>query len=274
MINITNGEPQKMAGNKQLSQRDETLVKVLDRLSENVLNHESLLEEILTQQRELVADMERTERRLLARQDTAEASTEKTHENILRYRSDLLSLVNEQDRLNEIIKELTKKQSTIAYTQDGITRGLSAISSSFEAQDRIVRDISTYSVKHEETLSTEIAAMNRSVAKLHMDTEKRLGEAHKETQRQLEKIRMDVERRLLALDKIEESLNVLLIRTEPPEKKPFFIKRIHLRLRVLFAKTRDKIRPPEKKPFILVRLFRRLRKAFGKIRLRRKKKEL
>ena len=80
-------------------------------------------------------------------------------------------------------------------------------------------------------LFKEIGDMNRNVSKLHMDTEKRTIEEHRETKRRLNEINIDISRRLLILDKMEASLTELLIRTEPPEKKPFIIIRLFRRLR-------------------------------------------
>ena len=240
-----------MSDERNMSLRDETLIKVLERLADSIASQESLLEEAAKKQRELSAEMESIERRQLARQNAAVSATEKSSEAISRYRSDMLSLVNEQDRLNEIISELNKKQSALAFSQDNIvnmvtdinnrTQGqektvngvafsqegfktaLTEIGTRLEIQERVVNEINTHSVRHEEILPREIGELQRNVNKLHADTEKRLVEMHRETQRQLDRMKVDVERRLLALDKVEATLEILMIRTEPPEKKPFFL---------------------------------------------------
>ena len=239
-----------MAAEKKQTQRDETLIKVLDRLSDSIAKQDERLDEISKTQLSQLADMERNESRQLMRLDTTEGSIEKTQEAISRYRSDMLSLVNEQDRMNEIIKDMSKKQASLAYTQDGIISALAGINARLEETEKLVREVNIHSIRHEELLPKEIASMNRSVSKLHMDTEKRLGDAQKETQDRLEKIKLDVERRLLALDKIESSLDVLLIRTEPPEKKPFIILRILLRLRVLINRRKFRVKKAKRKPRI------------------------
>ena len=235
-----------MAGDKKLTQRDEALVRILDRLSDDVQKQSTTLEEITRiqnvlsesversekRQSEISADTERADRRNNMRLDGTDAAIEKAHESVLRFRSDMLSLVNEQDRLNTVATELNKKNTSIALAQDNMVNLLAAMSKQQEEYGKLIHEINTHSIHHEEILPREIAEMSRSVSKLHMDTEKRLGEMHKETQRQLERIRIDVERRLLALDKIEAALEVLLVRTEPPEKKPFFIVRIFRWLRM------------------------------------------
>jgi len=224
-----------MAGEKRLSQRDETLIKILERLSDEIREQQLQLDDFATQQLELSANMERSNQQYNSRHDVTNAAIERSQESIQRYRSDLLSLVNEQDRMSQILSELSKKQTAIAYSQDNISNILANVAKQLETQVKDVRDANAFSVRQGETLSKDIAGLGRNVAKLHMDTEKRSTEMHQETQQRLEKTRIDVERRLLALDKIEASLDVLLIRTEPPEKKPFFVIRIIRRLR-LFAK--------------------------------------
>ena len=213
----------KMTNEMKISQRDETLIKVLDRLSDNIQKQESFLEDITKRQLESSVELERTGQWQHARHDDTEASLEKTRETLLRYRSDMLKLVNEQDRLNDLVIDLNKKNATIAYVQESITNSLADISSRLDTQEKSIREISTYSVQQGEALSRKISEMNRDTAKLHTDTEKRIGDAYRDFQRQLADIRRDTMRRLLALDKVESSLEILLIRTEPPEKKPFFV---------------------------------------------------
>ena len=225
-----------MANESKLSQRDETLVKVLDRLSDGITQQSTLLDELGKRQIELATDMERNERRQLIRLESTDGSIEKTQEAVQRYRSDMLSLVNEQDRMNIHITEMSKKQLAIAYSQDNIVNIITDLKNRVESQEKTVHEINTHSINHEEALPREIGDMSRSVSKLHMDTEKRLVEMHKETQRLLDKMKVDIERRLIALDKIEASLEILLIRTEPPEKKPFILVRLFHRIRLLFMK--------------------------------------
>ena len=248
-----------MSGERRPSLRDETLVRVLERLGDNIIAQESLLGETMKQQRELMAEMDRLERRQHVRQGESLTATEKSQEIISRYRSDMLSLVNEQDRLNEMIKEIDKKQaavafsldnmintltdlnnrleiqeklmSEVAYSQENSKDTLENLSERLEMQERIVHEINTHSVRHEELLPREIVSLGRSVTKLHADTEKRLGEMHHDTQRQLERLRVETERRLLPLDKMEANMEVLLVRTEPPEKRPNFIVRAARRVR-------------------------------------------
>ena len=230
----------KMAVEKKLTQRDETLIKVLDRLSDDIKKQQLLLDDVAKLQLELLAEIERSGLRQHARIDLTDAAIDKTQETFVRYRSDMLHLVNEQDRLNDISAEISKKQAAIAFSQDNIVNILTDISNRLETQGKDLRELSAHSAKQGETLSREISGTNRDLTKLHMDTEKRLIDAQREVKREQEKTRIDIERRLLTLDKIESSLEVLLIRTEPPEKKPFFAVRVirNLRIRIKNARIR------------------------------------
>ena len=222
-----------MAVEKKLTKRDETLVKVLDRLSEDISKQQDLVAETNKKQLELAADIERHEARHSSQYGAADQTIEKTHEALIRYRSDMLSLVNEQDRINEAMKELNKKQITIAYSQDNIVNALTNIDKRLEMHEKIIHDLNESTAHYETTLSGELAQMNRHIAKQHLETEKRLDEVNRETQKRLSELNQDTMRRLKSLDEVESALNVLLIRTQPREKKPFFLLRLFNRIKRL-----------------------------------------
>ena len=227
-----------MAAEKKTSNRDETLIKILERLSDDIRNQQMQLDDIASKQHDLSVSLERAGLQYNSRHDVTNAAIERSQESIQRYRSDLLSIVNEQDRTNLIMTDLNKKQAAIAFTQDNISKSLTDMIKLLETQIKDIHSANEHSTRQGESLTRDISGVDRSVAKLHMDFEKRTGDMRKESQQQLEKVRMDVERRLLSLDKIEAALEVLLIRTEPPEKKPFFVIRIGRKLRLLFKNIR------------------------------------
>ena len=260
-----------MSGERKLSQRDEMLIKILDRLSDNIWKQELLLDEIIKRQLEQTANTERAWLQLHVRHDASDSAREKTHEDFLRYRSDMLHLVNEQDRLNDIVKDVgkkqaaiafsqdsiintltsldqrldtqiddvNKKQTTFAYSQDSMTNALADLDRRLETQEKVIREINKYTIRHEETLSKEIYEMNRNATKLHIETDKTVGNANRETRKQISEAMHDTMRRLQALDRIESSLDVLLLRTEPPVKKPFFIIHLFHKFRSVLRKFRS-----------------------------------
>ena len=235
-----------MAAERKLSQRDETLVKILDRLSDDIGRYELLLDEIKKEQQTLSLEIERTVARQHGRLDVTDKTIEKSHETINRYRSDMLSLVNEQDRLNEMMKDMSKKQSTIAFLQDNLVANLTDLSKRLEIQEKTVREMSEHAIKHEEELTRLLGDMSRSHNRIHMDSEKRMGEVERATQKRLDDMRRETSHRLLALDKIESSLNVLLIRTDPSQRKPFIVVRLFRKLRMSIEKRKlRRSKPPE-----------------------------
>ena len=259
-----------MATERKPSQRDATLVKVLERLVDQLRQYDTRLEEITNdvrqnnarldemtkKQRELSESvtnvMSRNDSWRVMQQDVTDTTLEKFSETMLHYRSDMVSLVREQDRIDDSIKDLSKRQDMIAAAQEEIGKDVSSLDERFEHQEKTSREHYEYSVKRGEAASKEIEDVNRQTAKHHVDTEKVIGDGHKEIQKQLveadkkvsklhletEKnlggehkdikkeiieLRQETKRRLLALDGIEATLQVLMIRTEPPEKKPFFV---------------------------------------------------
>lgn len=273
-----------MPTEKKASQRDLTLVNILERLSNQLQQFEERLEEIEKNQLELPALFEKAGLKQSAAQGAAHVTGQiaggeeikKLHDAISRYRSDMLSLVNEQDRLNDEMKGLNKRQDAIVGAQEVISRDAASLDNRFGLQEKAIGDHSTFSVRQGEglikeidtvnrnnaklyvdmdkhldavekdlenvnrnaaklhletgkrldTLIRDVEGVNRNTAKLSLDTEKHIRDEQREIKRQIEDLRRDTTRRLLALDKIETTLEVLLIRTEPPEKKPFFLVRL------------------------------------------------
>ena len=283
------------------TQKDVVLVRILERLSNQIHQFDLRMEEMEKNQLELPDKMEKTSLLHSSGQPDAQGEIEKLHEAFLRYRNDMLKLANDQDRLEEIMKELSKRQDMIAGAQEVISRDTAMLDERFGRQEKAVSEYSQFSVHQGEALAKDIEGVNKNSAKLYLDTEKRLemitkdidgvnksnaklyldtekrldtitkdiegvnrnaGKLYVDTEKRLETITRDVEnvarnatklhegteknlrdeqrdirrqveelrketmRRLLALDKIEETLEVILIRTEPPEKKPFILVRV------------------------------------------------
>ena len=215
-----------MADKAGMSHRDSVLISVLERLSDQLLRQDQLLEDIVNHQRELAKAVETAELHLNARQVGADEASGKLSESITRYRSDMLSLVNEQDHINKNIAGLNELINKTVYALEKVNLNFEQLEQRVKAQEKTLAGHFAHSLKQAETLPVEIGESTRSITKLHMDTEKNLGEMHRETQRQLEKLRQETTRRLLVLGDIESALSTLLIRTERPEKKPSWLIRL------------------------------------------------
>ena len=219
-----------MASERKISQRDMTLINVLERLGAQIQQYDTRLEEIEKRQTELMQTAERTDSWKLMRQDETDAALGDLKKEFLRYRSDMLNIVREQGYLDERMKGLAKRQDMIAGAQENINQDVANLDKRFGIQEKTVRELYEYSLKQGNALSGNIFESDRHAAKLHMDTEKRLMEAYRENKRQIEALRQDMMRRLLAFDGIESALQELMVRTEPPEKKPFVLIRLSRRL--------------------------------------------
>lgn len=309
MPNEKKGQQQAQQPQQQQAQRDATLVRILERLSHQIQDFDARLIEIEKHQHELPASMERAGIRHDNRQADTESELEKLNSAFLRYRSDMLKLVNEQDVLDKNMTGLGKRQDTIAAAQEVIGQDVKRLTERFDTQEKAVSEHYEYAVRQGEVvfkdidgvnrktkelftdtekrfdaiskeidgvnrntkelftdtekrfdaiskeidgvnrnakemftdtekriigLDEGITDVNRNAAKLHLETEKHLKDDLRELRRQIEELRKETMRRLLALDGIESALEVLLIRTEPPEKKPFFMLRIFRKIGRLF----------------------------------------
>jgi len=223
-----------MAEIPKLSQRDSTLVNVLERMADQLQKQDQLLDDVASRQFELSQALDASEQRLVAWHNEVALNVEKLQESFSRYRSDMMRLVNEQDHMAKDMSGLNKQANTITYAFETSNQKLTVLENRTAAQEKTVNNHFTHSLKQAEILPKEINASTRSITKLHMDTEKSLGRMHAETQRQLEKLQQDITKRLAVLSEMDASLQTLLIRTEPPEKKPGIYVRLSQRVKKIY----------------------------------------
>ena len=252
-----------MAKEKELSQRDVALISILERFGNQIQQYDEHLDEITKRQSELSGILERTEQRSNVRQNITEAALEELKKEFTRYRSDMFAIVSEQDRLDESMQGLGKQQKMIAEVQEEISGDIANLDERFTGQEKAAHEHYESAQKQFETVFVKIEESDRQQTELHMDTEKRLIEErreykhqvetlrqelskrmleeHSEHIKQIETLRNDMTKRLLALEGIESALQVLMVRTEPPEKKPMWIKRLFRRVGLFFRKIGTKI---------------------------------
>jgi len=237
-----------MAENAKMSARDSALVGILERMADQLQKQDALLEDVIRRQNEFSKLLENTELNRGSMHKESDAVIKKLGDSLSRYRSDMLTLVNEQDRINKNINEGNKLVNKTAYAMENNNQKLEALDERVRSQEKSVSGHYEHSIKHAEDIPKILGESTRGITKLHMDTEKRLEQLHHETQQQLEKLRQEATRRLLALDEIELALHTLLIRTEPHKRKPFFLTRFfkkvgaYFRVRVQAASAKRKQR--------------------------------
>jgi len=220
-----------MAEKAKQSQRDSTLVNILERMADQLQKQDQLLDDVARRQFELSQALDASEQRLVAWHNEVALNVEKLQESFSRYRSDMMRLVNEQDHMAKDMSGLNKQANTITYAFETSIQKLAGLENRAAAQEKTASNHFTHALKQAEILPKEINASTRSITKLHMDTEKSLGRMHTETQRQLEKLQQDTTKRLMVLSDMDASLQTLLIRTEPPEKRPGVLTRLFRRVK-------------------------------------------
>jgi len=223
-----------MADKPKPSQRDSTLVNILERMADQLQKQDQLLEDVARRQFELSQELDSSEQRLVAWHNEVALNVEKLQESFSRYRSDMMKLVNEQDHMAKDMSGLNKQANTITYSFEMANQKLAGLENYAATQEKTVNNHYTHSLKQAEILPKEINASTRSITKLHMDTEKSLGRMHAETQRQLEKLQQDITKRLAILNDMDASLKTLLIRTEPHEKEPNIFIRFYRRVKGIY----------------------------------------
>ena len=253
---------------KKLTRQESALVSILERMADQLTKQDQVLEEVTGRQFDLTKALEAIEFQIEARQNDysraiesmeyqigikqngSDTDIKNLQDAVSRYRSDMLSLVNEQDHISKKLSELNSLVGKTFYTMENANQTLTRLEEKAKAQEKVANDHFAHSLKQAEILPKEIANSGQSIAKLHMDTEKSLGKMHGDTQRQLEKLQQDTVRRLLVLGDIENEIQTILIRTEPPEKKPFWLFRPFRRFfgfcRIRIARVYRRIKPIDK----------------------------
>jgi len=223
-----------MAEKAKMSDRDKTLINILERMADQIQKQGLLLEDISNNQAKYAKMMDSVEFNRDSFQSGTDKSLGSIGDSISRYRSDMLSLVHEQDSINNNLKELNKMVHKTTYSMEDAALKLAEIGERVKTQDKVVSAHYEHALKQAEIIPKEIADTSRSLARLHADTEKHLGEQHRENQRQFEKLQHETLRHLLVLEGFDTALKTLLVRTEPPEKKPLLIVRLFNRIVFFF----------------------------------------
>ena len=292
------------------TQRDVTLVKILERLSNQIHQFDHRMEEMEKTQHDLPDIVGATGGRYATGLADAEQELARLNDNFIRYRNDILKIANEQGRLEDDMKEITKRQAVMVGALETISRDTENLDERYGKQEKAVSEYSQFAVRQGETLAKDIEGVNKNANKLYLDTEKRLdgltkdidgvnknaaklyldtekrldslakdiegvnrnasklfvdteksletitrdienvgrnaARLHEDTEknlkdeqrdiiRQVEELRKETMRRLIALDKIEATLEIIMIRTEPPVKKQFFLIRFFKAIGAFFS---------------------------------------
>jgi len=225
-------EMSKAAANAEYRQGSmiDEIVKRQSEISKGFASAESkqgaMMEEIIKRQSEISKGVASAEFSQGTMHGETGSSIKNLGDSLSRYRSDMLKLVNEQDRINKRLDDLSKLLKENAFTVETANEKLADLNESLKIQEKAVNSNYEHALKQAEIFTREMADTNRNFSKLHADTEKTLGQLHQETQRQIDKLQQDTIRRLMILDTMDTALKTLLVRTEPPEKKRFFLVRM------------------------------------------------
>ena len=243
--------------------RDQALIGVLTRLAEEMQAQERTLTDVISRQNGLSKALESSEQYMRRKQIEVDEAHNKMMESFHHYRSDMLKLVNEQDTINRNISDLQNVVKTTTFTLDSTNSMLSTLDDRLSRLEKTTGEQVAHTMKQHGSLQEALEESGREVARLHSETEKRIDGFHRETAEQLDKTSRDftnlhsetekriddfhkdtleqfdkfqyeTTRRLLLLDSIVNSLQTLLIRTDPELKKKPWIVRVFKRISTFF----------------------------------------
>jgi len=221
----------------KMSERDSTLINILERIGGECLQQNVVLEKITQRLNEVAKSAETAELRQNARQTEHAREHEKLLDSVSRYRSDMLNLVGEQDTINKNIEGLYKTIKELTFSLETTTQKIAGLDEQVKLQSKTGHDHYEHSITQAKAFPKEMAEANRNITKMQMEIEKHIGKLHDETRKQFEKLQHETMRRLLVLDSMTSALQTLLVRTEPPEKKAPRIIRLVRRIGSFFRYT-------------------------------------
>jgi len=213
-------------GIQSSSKRDMTLINILERLADEVNAQEALLKEFIERQGNVSGIMDDSEFKQNLFRDEVDNNIRQLQDSFARYRSDMLTFVHEQDVLSKNMEDALESISKISYTLEETGTTVSGLEKEFVKHEKEVHDHILFSSQKWDNLPHEFSETNRNIAQMHADMEKYFGQVSADIELRFEKYQKETTRRLLALDDMMTALETLLIRTEPPEKKPPLPKRI------------------------------------------------
>ncbi|MCL2280252.1 MAG: hypothetical protein FWC20_12735 [Oscillospiraceae bacterium] len=245
------------------SDRDHALIGVLTRLAEEMQEQDKMLADVISRQTNLGKGLEATEQYIRRKQIEVDEAHNKMMDSFHHYRSDMLKLVNEQDTINRNISDLQSVVKTTTFTLDNTNHMLTALDERLSRLEKVTGEQIAHTMKQHGSLQEALDESGREVArlhtetekridgfhretaeqldkssrdfsKLHADTEKRIDDFHKDTLEQLDKFQYETTRRLLLLDSIVNSIQTLLVRTDPELKKKPWIVRVFKRISTFF----------------------------------------
>ena len=182
---------------KPTTDRDMTLIRVLERMADQIQRQDELLDGILKRQADYNREATNIEFQRSLQQSESDTALRQHTDSLSRYRSDMLSLVNEQDVMNKNMKELQKLVSSATFAAELTTERVAVLEELLKTQEKEIHDHFEHSLKQAETLPQEFASTSQNYAQLHAETEKSLEKMHAETQSQLEgfaKLHADTEK--------------------------------------------------------------------------------
>ena len=208
---------------KKTLNRDEALVRVLERFAKQMDAIEMRLNDIEKLQRNIFASTES----FSPLQDSSNRNLSEMKSAILRYHSEMGQIVSAQDHMAKNMDIMTGRQEASATRQaellreqESLNNHLINLSDRFEVQEKTAGEHYGFSLKQEQRTSELLDEFGQNLSRLHGDTEKLFIKEQQELQNRIQDFRLEATRKMLAFDGIEEVLAVLLHRTEPPEPKP------------------------------------------------------
>jgi SMC interacting uncharacterized protein involved in chromosome segregation len=188
-----------MAEKMKMTDRDKTLINILGRMADQIQKQDALLEEVALRLNSVSKDTAEMDVRRDSLHRRTEDSFQRLYDSLSRYRSDMLSLVNEQDRMNKSLSEMQKLVHQATYAVEESAQIATGLDDRVKAQEKAVSELYEHSLKQAENFPKEMAAAGQSYTKLHAETEKNIGDLRQEmadASRNYTKLHADTEKNI------------------------------------------------------------------------------
>jgi hypothetical protein len=170
-----------MAEKVTMTDRDKALIGILERMADQIQKQDSLLEEVALRLNSFSRDTAEMDIRRDALHRRTEDSFQRLYDSLSRYRSDMLSLVNEQDHVNKNMAELQKLVNKASYSVEVNNTKVAALDELVKTQAKEIHEHNELFLKQSEKVTALDALVRLQAKEVHEHYELFLKQSEKVT---------------------------------------------------------------------------------------------
>jgi hypothetical protein len=154
------------------NKRDMTLINILERMVEQIHVQDSLIKELIDRQGKVSDATENSIFHQNLLRDEIDEGLNKLHDSFNRYRTDMLTFVQEQDILRQNMEDALEKTSKISFSLEEEGKIVTALEKGFTKHEKDVHDHIEFATEQWDNLPDKFVETNRNIKQVNEDLEK------------------------------------------------------------------------------------------------------